>query len=68
VLAAVRGAGTQGNDRTAVIKSYFALRERSTILGPMAVTPSGDSTLRRYGIWRVRDGRLAFVRETTQGT
>jgi branched-chain amino acid transport system substrate-binding protein len=68
VLAAVRGAGTQGNDRTAVIKSYFALPERSTILGPMAVTPSGDSTLRRYGIWRVRDGRLAFVRETTQGT
>jgi branched-chain amino acid transport system substrate-binding protein len=68
VLAAVREAGAKGNDRTAVIRAYFALDERSTALGPMAVTPSGDSTLRRYGIWRVRDGRLAFVREAPQGT
>jgi branched-chain amino acid transport system substrate-binding protein len=68
LLAAVRAAGPQGNDRSAVIKAYFALRERSTVLGPMAVTPTGDSTLRRYGIWRVRDGRLAFVREAPQGT
>jgi hypothetical protein len=32
------------------------------------VTPSGDSTIRRYGVWRVRDGRLAYVREARPST
>jgi branched-chain amino acid transport system substrate-binding protein len=65
ILDAIRGAGAKGNDRAAVIKAYFALRLRDTALGSWAVTPSGDSTLRRYGLWRVRDGRLAFVREAS---
>jgi ABC-type branched-subunit amino acid transport system substrate-binding protein len=68
VLDAVKGAGAKGNDRTAVIRSYLALGERRTALGPWSVTPTGDSTLRRYGVWRVRDGRLSFVRETPAGT
>ena len=63
VMDAVKGAGVKGNDRSAVIRAYFALRERSTALGDWSVQRSGDSTVRRYGIWRVRDGRLSFVRE-----
>ena len=63
ILDAIRGAGVKGNDRSAVTKAYFELRERDTPLGPWAVTRSGDSTVRRYGLWRIRDGRLAFVRE-----
>jgi branched-chain amino acid transport system substrate-binding protein len=67
VMAAVRGAGVKGNDRSAVIRAYFGVKQRESVLGPWAVTSSGDSTVRRYGIWRVRDGRLAFVREARQG-
>jgi branched-chain amino acid transport system substrate-binding protein len=68
VLDAVRGAGAKGNDRSAVIRAYFALKDRSTALGTWSVTPSGDSTVRRYGVWRVRDGRLAFAGESGSGT
>jgi branched-chain amino acid transport system substrate-binding protein len=62
-MDAVKAAGVKGNDRAAIISAYFTLRERDTALGTWSVTPSGDSTIRRYGLWRVRDGRLAFVRE-----
>jgi len=66
-LDAVRGAGAKGNDRTAIIKAYFALRDRRTALGTWSVLPTGDSTLRRYAVWRVRDGRLVFARDTETG-
>jgi branched-chain amino acid transport system substrate-binding protein len=62
-LDAVKAAGAKGNDRAAIIDAYFTLRERDTALGTWSVTRSGDSTLRRYAVWRVRDGHLAFVRE-----
>jgi branched-chain amino acid transport system substrate-binding protein len=68
VMAAVKGAGVKGNDRSAVIRAYFAQGERRSALGPMAVTASGDSTLRRYGIWRIRAGHLSFAGEASQGT
>ena len=68
VLAAVRAAGPKGNDRAAIVQAYAGLRDRATTLGRWSVTEHGDSTLRRYGIWRVRDGRLAFVREADPGT
>jgi branched-chain amino acid transport system substrate-binding protein len=67
ILAAVKGAGAKGNDRSAVIAAYFALRDRSTALGSWSVEATGDSTLRRYGIWRVRDGRLDFIRSADSG-
>ena len=62
-LDAVKAAGAKGNDRAAIIDAYFSLRERDTALGTWSVTRSGDSTLRRYAVWRIRDGHLAFVRE-----
>lgn len=68
ILDAVRGAGTQGNDRSEVIRSYFALGKRSGPLGAWAIGPDGDTTLRRYGVWRVRDGALAFAGEASTGT
>jgi len=63
ILDAIRRAGAKGNDRVAVMQAYFGLRLRDTALGSWSVTPTGDSTLRRYGLWRVRDGRLTFLRE-----
>jgi branched-chain amino acid transport system substrate-binding protein len=67
-MDAVKAAGVKGNDRAAIIQAYFTLRERDTALGTWSVTPSGDSTIRRYGVWRVRDGHLAFVREARPST
>jgi branched-chain amino acid transport system substrate-binding protein len=67
VLAAMRAAGKRGNDREAVIHAYFALRDRRTALGTWSVSPTGDTTLRRFGAWRVAGGRLAFERELLSG-
>jgi branched-chain amino acid transport system substrate-binding protein len=63
ILAAVEAAGVKGNDRAAVTDAWFALRDRKGALGTWSVTRSGDTTVRRYGLWRVRDGRLSFVRD-----
>jgi len=67
-MDAVKAAGVKGNDRAAITKAYFMLRERDTALGTWSVLPTGDSTIRRYGVWRVRDGRLAYVREARPST
>ena len=67
-MDAVKAAGVKGNDRAAITKAYFTLRERDTALGTWSVLPTGDSTIRRYGIWRVRAGRLAYVREARPST
>jgi branched-chain amino acid transport system substrate-binding protein len=63
ILAAVEAAGVKGNDRESVTAAWFGLRDRDGALGPWSVARSGDTTIRRYGLWRVRDGRLSFVRE-----
>ena len=67
-MDAVKAAGVKGNDRAAITKAYFTLRERDTALGTWSVLPTGDSTIRRYGVWRVRDGHLAYVREARPST
>jgi branched-chain amino acid transport system substrate-binding protein len=62
VLAAIRRAGARGNDRQAVIGSFFATRDRASVLGSYSIQPDGESTLSRYGVDRVQNGRAVFYR------
>lgn len=62
VLAAIAEAGEAGNDRNAVTEQMLALRAADSVLGPYAINREGDTSLRRYGLWRVEDGTPAFVR------
>jgi branched-chain amino acid transport system substrate-binding protein len=62
VLAAMRAAGSHGNDRQHVIERFFAIRERESVLGRYSMTASGETTLARYGVDRVRAGRAVFYR------
>lgn len=61
-LQAIADAGERGNRRAAVVEAFFAIRDRRSPLGSYSVTPSGDTSLRSYAGYHVRDGRLAFVR------
>jgi branched-chain amino acid transport system substrate-binding protein len=61
VLAAIRRAKRHGNDRGAVIAAAFGVRHRRSPLGTYSVHHDGDVTLRLFGAYRVRGGRLAFV-------
>lgn len=60
VLAAIRRAGAQGNDRDSVIRQFFATSGRDSVLGRYSIKPSGDSTLTAYGVDRIVAGRAEF--------
>jgi branched-chain amino acid transport system substrate-binding protein len=59
-LAAIEQAGARGDDRAAVVRAFFGLRRRDSVLGPYAIDGHGDTTLRDYGGYRVIGGELAF--------
>src|SRR5262249_31122232 len=62
VLAAIRAAGAHGNDRAAVTARLRATRARDSVLGRCSIRPDGETTLVRYALERVADGRQQFVR------
>jgi branched-chain amino acid transport system substrate-binding protein len=62
VLAAIARAGEEGNDRGKVIDEMFDTRNRNSVLGTYAINEDGDTSLKTYGAYRVRDGQLSFVR------
>jgi branched-chain amino acid transport system substrate-binding protein len=62
VLAAIRRAGARGNDRVAVIDSFFATHNRASVLGSYSIQPDGETTFSRYGVDRVRGGKAVFDR------
>jgi branched-chain amino acid transport system substrate-binding protein len=62
LLAAIRAAGARGDDRKAVIESFFATHDRSSVLGVYSMRPSGETTLSSYAIDRVTKGEPVFWR------
>jgi branched-chain amino acid transport system substrate-binding protein len=48
VLHAIRAAGEHGNDRAAVTKAFFAIRDRDSVLGRYSIDRFGDTSLSRY--------------------
>jgi branched-chain amino acid transport system substrate-binding protein len=62
VLAAIRSAGSHGNNRLAVIDRFFATKNRESVLGRYSIDANGDTTLSEYGVDRVVDGRAVFYR------
>ena len=67
VLAAIERAGVAGDDRAAVVDEFFATRDRDSLVGRYSIDPHGDSTLRSYGGFAWRGGRLAFDRVLRAG-
>ncbi len=62
VLAAIARAGKDGNDRGDVIDQMLKTRGRSSVLGTYSIDENGDTSIKAYGSYRVRDGRLVFLR------
>ena len=67
VLAAVRNAGSHGNNKQAVIDQFFRTHDRNSVLGRYSIAPSGDTTLARYAADRVVHGQLVFWRALQGG-
>jgi branched-chain amino acid transport system substrate-binding protein len=62
-LAAIRAAGSHAASRLAVVRAFFKIRDRNSVLGRYSVLPSGDVSLSSYAGYRIDSaGRLRFDR------
>lgn len=52
--------GTEPAERSKVRAAIFATRDRPSVLGIYSIDRDGDTSLRRYGVYRIIDGRLTF--------
>lgn len=66
VLQAIRDAGNRGNRRADVVKAFYAIRDRRSVLGTYSIDRAGDTSLTGYAGWKVRNGRLVFDRDLTR--
>lgn len=62
LIDTLRRAGERANDRTYVSQVLHRTPRRPSVLGPYAIRPDGDTTLRRYAAWSVAGGRAVFER------
>ena len=65
LLAAIRRAEAQAADglvtRRSVVRAYFDTAPRGGVLGRYAIDAAGDTSLDRWGAFRVVDGKLRFA-------
>jgi branched-chain amino acid transport system substrate-binding protein len=69
-LLSIQNAGAKGNDRAEVIKQFFNIKDRDSVLGKYSIDPNGDTTLSDYGGDKVKGGQLVFdkvIKAQTQG-
>ncbi len=62
VLAVLREAGTAANNRDTVVKDFFAIRNRESVLGSYSINANGDTSLAPFVISRVKAGQLTPYR------
>ena len=67
VLEAIRNAGAEGNGREKVQNEFRQLEARRSVLGTYSIDENGDTTLTRYGVYRVGPGGLVFVKAVEPG-
>ncbi|HET9720818.1 MAG TPA: ABC transporter substrate-binding protein [Solirubrobacteraceae bacterium] len=53
-LRTIAGLGPRGDQRSRLLRALFAATPQNTLLGSYSFDPSGDSTVRAYGLWAVR--------------
>ncbi len=58
VLAVLREAGSAANNRSTVVRDYFALKNRDSVLGTYSINANGDTSLDAFAASRVQRGRL----------
>jgi branched-chain amino acid transport system substrate-binding protein len=53
-LRTIAALGPRGDQRSRLLRALFAATPQNTLLGSYSFDPSGDSTVRAYGLWAVR--------------
>jgi branched-chain amino acid transport system substrate-binding protein len=64
-LDTIGGLGTSGNSKSAVLHALFTTRSRSSVLGTYGFDANGDTTLKSYGLYNVKNGDPSFLKTLT---
>ena len=59
-IAQATDGGRKPVRRSKVLQALFSTRDRHSVLGTYSIQRDGDTTLRRYGAYRIVDGQLSF--------
>jgi branched-chain amino acid transport system substrate-binding protein len=51
---------TGKDDRAAVVKAFFSIKDKDSVLGTYSIDPDGDTTLTTYGGYVAKGGKLVF--------
>ena len=62
-IARATDDGTQPAQRSKVRAAIFSTKARQSVLGTYGIKSDGDTTLRRYGVYRIVGGKLRFWKE-----
>jgi branched-chain amino acid transport system substrate-binding protein len=57
--------GSHPPDRTKVLAAIFSPRGHASVLGHYTIDRQGDTSLKRYGVYRVVGGQLSFLKVMT---
>ncbi|MBV9000259.1 MAG: ABC transporter substrate-binding protein, partial [Solirubrobacterales bacterium] len=58
LLAVLREAGSQANNRSTVVHDFLSLNNRQSVLGTYSMTSSGDTNIAPFVISRLQRGKL----------
>ena len=61
----IASLGSQGDSKSAVLHALFATKNRSSVLGTYSFNSAGDTTLKSYGLYNVKNGDPAFFKTLT---
>jgi len=58
VIDVLKEAGTSANNRGVVVQDFFAIKNRSSVLGTYSINANGDTSIAPFVFSRVRGGKL----------
>jgi branched-chain amino acid transport system substrate-binding protein len=58
ILAVLREAGPQANNRATVVHDFLAIKNRQSVLGTYSISSTGDTSISPFVFSRVRQGKL----------
>jgi branched-chain amino acid transport system substrate-binding protein len=64
-LDTIASLGSGGDNKSAVLKALFAITDRNSVLGTYGFDKNGDTTLKSYGLYDVKNGNPSFLSKLT---
>jgi branched-chain amino acid transport system substrate-binding protein len=58
VLSVLKEAGTAANDRATVVKNFFSIKDRPSVLGTYSIDSNGDTSIAPFVFSRLQGGQL----------